>query len=238
MSQEVEGMVREMKGLRLENDWTREQLEKAIKRFHNVVTIPVDVEIEGDRLVLNLEEARRILEGAERIVLMDCMCRVQRGNCEAPVHTCLRLNERAQQALEIDELRALNPREVTVQEALKTLEESHRSGLIHLAIAVDQSEVNEVCSCCECCCMALSAALRFGLAPKMLTSKTVSSTDVSKCVACRTCIERCRFDAREIVGGSLIIHSDKCMGCGLCVSTCPAQAIKLIYKGSSQQIKV
>lgn len=231
-------MVQGMKGIRFENDWTFEQLEKAIRRLHNVVTIPVDAQIKGDHIVLNFEEAKRILEGAERIVLMDCTCRVQRGNCEAPVHTCLRLDERARQALELDELKALNPREVTVQEALKTLEESHRSGLVHMAIAVDQSEVNEVCSCCECCCIALSAALRFGLAPKMLTSKTVSSTDDSRCIVCGACIERCRFDAREIVGGSLITHSGKCMGCGLCVSTCPAQAIKLISKSSTQQIAV
>jgi len=221
---------------RFTNDWTPEQLERATKRFHNVVTIPVDTQIKGDQLVLNLQEAKRILEDAERIVLMDCTCRKQRDNCEAPLNTCLRLNERAKQALEIEELKELNPQEVTVEEALKVLEESHRSGLVHLAISVDQSEVNEVCSCCTCCCMALSAALRFGLAPQLLTSKTVSSTDMQKCAACGACLERCRLDAREIVGGSLITHPDKCIGCGLCASTCPTQAIKLVAKGYSHQI--
>jgi Pyruvate/2-oxoacid:ferredoxin oxidoreductase delta subunit len=221
-----------MNKLRFKNDWTPEQLEQATKRFQKVVTIPVDAQIKGDHVVLNLQEAERILETAKRIVLMDCVCRAQRGNCDAPIHTCLRLNERARQAIESVELRALHPAEVTVQEALRTLEEAHRSGLVHLAIAVDQSEVNEVCSCCECCCMALSAALRFGLAPQLLTSTTVSSTDESKCVACGACVDRCLFDAREIIGGSLVTHSDRCIGCGLYVSTCPTHAITLIDKDS------
>jgi len=233
---EAEDTDHKTKKPRFMNDWTPEQLERATKRFHNVVTIPVDAQIKGDHLVLNLQEAKRILEAAEQIVLMDCTCRTQRGNCDAPTHTCLRLNERAKQALEIDELQKLNPRQVTVQEALKALEESHRSGLVHLAISVDQSQVNEVCSCCPCCCMALSAALRFGLAPRLLTSKTVSSTDMQKCAACGACLQRCRLDAREIVEDSLITHPDKCIGCGLCVSTCPTQAIKLVAKGFSHQI--
>jgi electron transport complex protein RnfB len=219
--------------IRIKNDWTTEQLERATKRFKKVVTIPIDAQIIGDQLVLNLQEARRILDDAERIVLMDCVCRKQRGNCDAPIHTCLRLNERAKQALEIDEFKELNPQEITVEEALNILEESHKIGLVHLAIAVDQSEINEVCSCCECCCMALSVAIRLGLAPHILTSTTVTFTDEPNCVSCGACVERCRFNAREIVAGSLITHPDKCIGCGLCVSTCPIQAIILRKKGDS-----
>lgn len=199
-----------------------------------MVTVPVGTQIKGDHLVLNLQEARGILEYAERIVLMDCTCRKQRGNCDAPVHTCLRLNQRAAQALESEELRKLNPHLVTVEQALTVLEMSHRSGLVHLAIAVDQDLINEVCSCCTCCCMALSAATRFGLAPKLLTSSAASITEESKCVACGTCVDRCRFGARETTGGSLFTHPDRCLGCGLCVSTCPQQAIKLVAKETSE----
>jgi len=75
-----------------------------------VITIPVNIEIKGRQIVLDLAEAKRYLENAERIVIMDCTCRVQRGNCDAPIHTCLRLNERATQALEIEELEKLNPK--------------------------------------------------------------------------------------------------------------------------------
>ena len=215
---------------RFENDWTHEQLKRESERFQKVVTIPINTKIKGDQIVLNLQEARSILEKAEMIVLMDCICRKLRGNCDAPVHTCLRLNERGKKALESDAHKELNPQEITVEEALEVLEKSHRSGLVHLAIAVDQSEINEVCSCCECCCMVLSAIIRFGLSPYILTSTSVASTDEQRCLLCGACTERCQFDAREMVAGSLVMHIDRCIGCGLCVSTCPAQAIKLVKR--------
>jgi len=199
-----------------------------------VITIPVNIEIKGRQIVLDLAEAKRYLENAERIVIMDCTCRVQRGNCDAPIHTCLRLNERATQALEIEELEKLNPKEITLKQALKTLEESHRYGLVHMAIAVDQNEVNEICSCCECCCMALSVLVRFGSAQNMVTSGLVSHTDEQKCLTCGACLERCRFNARERMGDSFVTKLDKCIGCGLCVSTCPTNAIKLVDKFSLQ----
>ena len=212
---------------RFESDWTKDQLERATKRFKKVVTIPIDTQIKNEHLVLNFNEARRILESAQKIALMDCTCRKQRGNCDAPLRTCLRLNERAVQAIEIEGLKHLNPMEVSVDEAIEVLEASYKSGLIHLAIAVDNKEINEVCSCCECCCMVLSAIYRYGLTPQLLSSKTIAYTDVQKCILCGTCIERCRLNARNIVDVSLIIDQNLCIGCGLCVSTCPTEAIKL-----------
>jgi Pyruvate/2-oxoacid:ferredoxin oxidoreductase delta subunit len=223
-------IVNMMRRRRFSNDWTLKQLEQARERFREISTIPVNTEIKGNSLVLNLDEAKNILVDARRIVLMDCTCRVQRGNCEAPRNTCLRLNERAKQALEIEELKKLNPREVTVEEALRTLHESHKYGLIHLAIAVEQNEVNEVCSCCPCCCLALSTSIRYGLAPKLLTSKTVAYTEKSKCVTCGICVKRCLLGSREIIDNSLLTDSTRCIGCGLCVTTCPTQAISLIKK--------
>ena len=223
-------MTYELKELRFENDWSREKLEDAEKRFHKLITLPVDIEIKGKQTVLSLEEAKNYLKKAEKIALLDCSCRVERGNCESPRHTCLRLNERAIQALEIDELKRLNPEEITYSQAVDVLEKSHRYGLIHLALAVEQSEVNEICSCCECCCIALASTIRFGLAPQLLTSKMTTTTDSLKCTACGVCVKRCRFGARQIEGDSLVTYLDRCLGCGLCVSTCPVRAIDLIEK--------
>lgn len=223
-------IVQKIREQRFLNDWTIEELEGTKIRFHQVLTIPVNVEIKGENRVLNLDEAKKILNNTRRIVLMDCTCRRQRGNCSAPINTCLRLNEYAEQAFKIEKFRKLNPREVSVEEALHTLDESHRYGLIHLAIAVEQDEINEICSCCPCCCVALSTSIRYDLAPKMLTSKMVAFTDKSKCSVCGICVARCRFGSREIVDNFLVIDKSKCIGCGLCVSTCPNQAISLLEK--------
>lgn len=223
-------MVNEKLSIRFENDWSQDELESAEKRFHKLITLPVDIEVKGKHTVLSLDEAKSYLSKAEKIALLDCSCRVKRGNCDAPRHTCLRLNERAQQAIEIEGLRKLNSEEINYERAVEVLEMSHRSGLIHLALAVEDNEINEICSCCDCCCIALATSIRFGLTPQLLTSKMITTTDTEKCTACGICIDRCRFDARKIDDGSMVTYLDRCLGCGLCVSTCPEQAIQLIEK--------
>ena len=212
------------------DDWTVEELKEVTERFSEVITLPVDVEIKNDRRVLNLDESANYLLESERIVLMDCSCRVRWGRCDAPVHTCLRLNERADEALELDGLRELNPEEITFEQALEVLRESHEHGLVHMALAVDQAEINEICSCCLCCCAVLSSSVRFGLAPMLITSKMVSYSDEGKCNGCGVCLKRCPFSARVKLDGKYFTKLDICMGCGLCVSTCNADALKLIDK--------
>lgn len=216
-------------GRKLSSDWTTEEIDDIEGRIQTAVTIPVEVKIKGDNRILNLEEAKKYLENAWLIVLMDCTCRVQRKNCDFPVNVCLRLNERGEQALSSDELRALNPRKATVEEALSILDHSHTAGLVHMALAVDREGINEICSCCSCCCLVLSAALRFG-SPQVLTFTAVAETDTSKCIGCGVCVERCQFGAREMANGDVAFNLDLCSGCGLCVSTCPEEAITLKKK--------
>ncbi len=216
-------------GRTLSSDWTTEEIDDIEGRIQTAVTIPVEVKIKGDNRVLNLEEAKKYLEDAWLIVLMDCTCRVQRKNCDFPVNVCLRLNERGEQALSSDELRALNPRKATVEEALAILDQSHKAGLVHMALSVDREGINEICSCCSCCCLVLSAALRFG-SPQVLTFTAVAETDTSKCIGCGVCAERCQFGAREMANGDVVFNPDLCSGCGLCVSTCPEEAITLKKK--------
>jgi ferredoxin len=214
-------------GHKLESDWTPEELDDIKERTLTAVTVPVNVEIKGDNRVLNLEEARKYLEDAWLIVLMDCACRVERKNCDFPVYVCLRLNERGEQALASEELKILNPRKVTVEEGLAVLDQSHKAGLVHMALAVDQEAINEICSCCSCCCVVLAAARRYGYPRLVLTFTAVAATDSSRCIGCGVCVERCQFGARDLVNGEVVFDPELCSGCGLCVSTCPAEAITL-----------
>ena len=149
-------------------------------------------------------------------------------------NVCIEMNDWAESTLKREESKRLNPRKVTMEEALDALARSHEAGLVHMAYALgedqDPDKVNAICSCCTCYCGIFSAVLRFGLAPHLLTSETISVTDMSKSNGCGVCAERCQFGAREIVEGSLVFTPELCFGCGLCVSTCPTNAIKLIDK--------
>jgi Pyruvate/2-oxoacid:ferredoxin oxidoreductase delta subunit len=223
-------MAHKKQGYRFENDWTFEELQEGENDWKSAVTIPVNVEIEAEHRVLNLEKAKKYLCEAYKIVHLDCFCREKRHNCEAPIDVCVYLNDRAELALNSEELQYRNPKKATVEEALEALARSHEAGLVHMAYAYKQDEINVICSCCSCCCEALSSVLRFGLAPHLLTSDTVSTTDVSRCDDCGDCVDRCHFGAREIVDGSLVFKSELCFGCGLCASECPGNAIKLVEK--------
>ena len=223
-------MAHRKQGYRFENDWTLEHLEtRTFQNYKAAVTVPVNVEIDAEHLVLNLENVKQILSNARTISVMDCVCRVNRGNCDAPVNTCIDMNEVAERNIANGVAR-----EITLDEALDVLEKTHEAGLVHLALGQGEfykpGVINSVCSCCSCCCSILSGILRFGLAPHLLTSQAISVTDAPDCTECGVCAERCQFGAREMVDGSLSFNPDLCFGCGLCVSTCPTNAITLVDK--------
>ena len=223
-------MAHRKQGYRFENDWARERLEtRTFQNYKAAVTVPVNVEIEAEQHVLNLGNVKQILSKARTISIMKCFCREKFGHCDAPVETCIDMNEVAERNI-ADGF----AREITMDEALAVLEKTHEAGLVHLAIGhgefYEPGVINSVCSCCSCCCSILSGILRFGLAPQLLTSHAVSVTDISACDDCGVCVDRCQFGAREMVDGDLSYDPDKCYGCGLCVSTCPTNAITLVDK--------
>ena len=212
------------------NSRTPEELEEISWKWKAFVTIPAKVEIKTDQKVLNLEEAESILKKAYLIVLMDCACRTDMGNCDYPLHICLRLDERGEAALEGPRLSRLNPAKVTVEEALQALRDSHEAGLVHMALSVNGSDISEICSCCTCCCALFQGILRHGIAKHILSSSMISVTDKESCTGCGVCIDRCQFNARSVSEGGLVYDPQRCLGCGLCVTTCPTEAIRLVPK--------
>ena len=96
-----------------------------------------------------------------------------------------------------------------------------------MAYAVNDQDINELCSCCSCCCVALSAILRYGLYPHLLTKIMIEETDSLKCIDCGVCVDRCQFGARQMIEGKLVVDQLICYGCGLCIGHCSNDAIKL-----------
>ena len=220
-------MAHRKQGYRFEDDWTLEDFEGSSIR--EAVTVPVDVKIEAEHLVLNLENATKILGSARTISVLGCYCREKYGHCDAPVDVCIDMNETAER-----NIRNGIAREINLDEALDILRKAHEAGLVPLALSqgefYEPGVINSICSCCSCCCTLLSRIVRYGLASHILKSQTTSVTDLSDCNGCGVCVDRCQFGAREMVDGSLAFNPDLCFGCGLCVSTCPTNAITLVDK--------
>ncbi len=213
-------------GQRYPRDYSEERLREIAVELDKAVTVPVNVMIEADHRVYDLSEMKEILGTAEKIVLMDCGCKLEYSHCDSPLRVCLSLNTAADESLESG---VHNPQEVSLEEALETLKTSHRAGLVHLAYTMKGDAVPTIiCSCCPCCCHTLGGLLRFGISTQVLTSSYVAEDDAESCNDCGVCVDRCVFNARSMTGGEMRYDASKCFGCGLCVSTCPTDAIGLV----------
>ena len=213
---------------RYPNDYSVEELRDIADSILTAVTVPVNVQVEAEHRVYDLSEMKEILRGAKKIVLQECGCRKDHGNCDHPLDTCLAIDGAAEESLRSDKY---NAREVDLSGALQALERSHQAGLVHMAYTMKgENSPNVICSCCPCSCHTLGGLIRYGIHTQVLTSRYVAENDESKCIKCGTCVERCNFLARNMVDRERTYDKSRCFGCGLCVSTCPASAIRLVER--------
>jgi len=213
-------------GQRYPRDYTEGKLREMADDLEKAVTVPVNVMVEAEHRVYDLSEMKEILRGAEKIVLQDCGCRTDYGNCDSPTRVCLSLDKAAEEAFEHEEY---HPQRVSLDEALEALEASHEAGLVHMAYTMKGEEgPTVICSCCPCCCHTLGGLLRFGISTQVLTSSYVAEDDAESCNDCGVCVGRCVFNARSMTDVGLAYDATSCFGCGLCVSTCPTDAIALV----------
>lgn len=191
------------------------------------IALPIYEEIKLNNTVLNLDHVKRYIDKASKLSVKDCVCRVKRKHCDAPVDNCLMLNDAAEMSI----LKG-SSREVSADEALRIEEKAHDAGLIPMAyIRTDTPKpegVNFICNCCSCCCGTLGVSLKLGKDIHLVKSIATTITDFANCNACGACVDCCHFGARKVVDGKLDYDKDLCFGCGLCVSSCPSKAISLI----------
>ncbi|UCE28872.1 MAG: hypothetical protein JSV85_06315 [Candidatus Bathyarchaeota archaeon] len=149
--------------------YSKEEAQRITGELEKAVTIPVNLEIRLEHRVYDFSEVKEILEGARRIVVQDCGCKTEYRNCDAPKDVCISLDETGDELLEETKH---NPREISVDEAVKVLQRSHEAGLVHLAYTMRGDEKpGLICSCCPCCCHTLGSLARGGIHTQILTSK-------------------------------------------------------------------
>jgi ferredoxin len=181
--------------------------------------------------VLPYEDPRQIVEGVELIALRDyCSCRRVMMHCEHPHKTCLQFNQYA----EHDISRSI-ARKISVDEAVAVLDMSEESGLVHLLQnTAEFSRIRSICNCCECGCFVIFPGKRHNtLRETIAKTRYEAVVDLEACEGCQLCIDRCNFDAIDMVkpAGSkkykVYIDPEKCWGCGVCLTVCEPEAISL-----------
>jgi hypothetical protein len=134
-------------GKRYPRDYTDDQLRAQARELESAVTIPVNVEIDADQRVLDLSEVEKILRQAGRIVLQDCGCRADKGNCDAPRDVCINIDPPEDYVTKYGMYHA---HESTLEGALNALRRSHEAGLVHMAYTMkDSDRATVICSCCS-----------------------------------------------------------------------------------------
>ena len=208
------------------NFYSDEETKRIAGELERAVTIPVNVEIQAEHRVYDLSEVKEILENADQLGVQDCGCKTAFNNCDSPREVCISLDWMVD---EMTESERQDFRELDVEGALEVVKKGHEAGLVPMAyVSKGKEKPFLICNCCPCCCHTLGSLVRSGVHTEILTSKYIANTDKEKYTDSGTCVERCSFQARQMIDGKLAYDQSKCFGCGLCVSTCPTEAISLV----------
>jgi Pyruvate/2-oxoacid:ferredoxin oxidoreductase delta subunit len=189
--------------------------------------------------VLPCEDFRQILRAQELIAVVPCSCRY----CTTAVgkhckHTkeeeqwhCLQFGRGAEYAIKRG-----SGKRLSLDEALELVDKIEEDGLIHMwgNIAL-MTGMRTSCQCCRDCCM-ISVPLdmvNVSIGKAWEKSRYQAVVNLDPCTGCQDCVERCQFDAIDMVKpeGSkkykAVIDPEKCWGCGVCVVACEPEALTL-----------
>jgi len=202
---------------------------------HNIPgfkVIPVERSIESGIVLLPYQKLEESVRAARKIAVSDCVCRKEAKllseGCNHPMESCLSFGVAAEYYIDSG-----LGREITAEEAIKILEETDNSGLIHAG--ANSKHLSNICNCCPCCCAALKAITKRGsYRQRHFNAIFEAMVDEEECTACEICLERCPVGAIE-VKESAMVDRDKCLGCGLCANSCPTEAVNLFLREDGEE---
>lgn len=203
---------------------TWQNSRKGVPRFR---VLTVSEEIEPNREIIPIEEVYSIINKWDDFAVIPCPCR-KRAEIEGirecvdkyPIHNCILFGPYAKAILEMGDPII---RSVSRAEIIDITKEASDIGLVH---CTDNRAENctILCACCECCCGMLKGLTRLDNPRAIAKANFISHINEDDCIACGTCLERCKFGAIT-VNDIAQVNPDKCVGCGLCAVTCSNNAI-------------
>ena len=174
--------------------------------------------------ILPQENFKLNLENRERIIVGHCGCRKNWAVCDYPIETCFAPSDGPVAASLLGQPGRTSIREVSLEEALAIVRRNEEAGLVHTG----------ACFCCTCCCEILYSLTRVQRFDLLGSSRYRAVVDEDKCNGCQTCIERCPFDAIEMVKSAnskklkASVITENCMGCGICIVGCEQRALTYV----------
>ena len=165
------------------------------------------------------------------ICIAPCICREWRKGVHEPCRfnlpdeSCMFVGDFAQTMVRCGYGRIISP-----TEAVETLENLRRKGIIHTVYHErDDLRLPElaICNCCWDCC-GLYGSYNRGIIPLKFRSTYLSEVaDDSSCSGCGKCLKFCPTDAISVVEKKVSLDRRICVGCGQCAYQCPKQVFTL-----------
>ncbi|MFC1874239.1 ATP-binding protein, partial [Chloroflexota bacterium] len=181
------------------------------------------------------EDIRDMLKIQERIAVASCSCRKGKAvvgtACEhSHDANCIQFNRAAEYVTARGAGHELN-----YDEALELIDEIEEDGLVHTWGNDRRMSVGVLCSCCLDCCMVWHAvdANEGDIGKSWAKSRFQAEVDQELCSGCQICVDRCMFDAIEMVKVpdskklKAIVNPEKCFGCGVCVLKCKPTSLHM-----------
>ncbi len=201
--------------------------------------VPAYASIKDLSGVLPYENFPEMLKAQELIATVPCPCRYcAEGtgehcdtHAEAADWACLQFGRGADYAIARG-----SGKELSIEEALRLGDAVEKSGLLHTwENSSAMADLKWSCQCCRDCCILAISLDQAGLPLDKTWEKSRYQAFVnqSDCDGCQDCIDRCLFDAIEMVKSEgskklkAVVDPEKCFGCGVCVVGCDPAALKM-----------
>ena len=223
-----------------------EDLAKLFKEYYDIAfldelgssnvpgfkVIPIEESIDIETVLFPYHKLEESIKNARKISVAECICRKESRlngeGCSHPIETCLNFGVAAEYYIENG-----IGREITVDEAIKIIEETEKAGLVHAG--ANSKHLSNICNCCPCCCASMKGITKLGLDKhKFFNAMFESIIDQDICSGCGNCYAKCPVGALK-VEDTAIVNREKCLGCGLCASVCPEEAIKLQVRKDGEE---
>ncbi len=188
--------------------------------------------------VITLEDAKKIMDIAQPLVKIDCICRrMTRATLEkGESRSCLGIGLGMLRWGMIPERYKGGVEFISPEEAKKFLGYWNKKGMVQTVMTFGKTKegapyIGGVCNCDYPDCIAIRFRNDYGIR-SLYKGEYVAKVDYDMCSGCGTCVERCQFGAikKEVTTNKSNIDMYRCFGCGLCKETCPESAIELVER--------
>ena len=186
--------------------------------------VPVNRVIKTELEIHPYNKAEQMIRNSKSWGIRECICKKQQEligePCNYPTSVCLVFSKRENAYKDSKQTET-----ITMERSLEILKEAEEAGLVHSSMNVEEGH-SYICNCCTCCCGVLRGVAEFNQPHAFANSDYIMTVDEELCIGCGKCIERCQFNALEIVDKKCIVN-DNCIGCGVCGIVCPKDALVL-----------